>query len=406
MANGVCRQTETQSFSSCAGIPDPYRMLDGTVITDPSEWGKRRDEIRSLYETCMYGVWRDGSKESIQYERKENRVTLFLRRTDTGAEASFDVLVQMPDESCRKPEHGYPVIVGMHAHISEETANAKGFATIVMDGFGIPVASDDTKREGAFYKLYPYGENGDEQTGVLMAWAWGCSKIMDALEQGLADELGIDPSVSVVTGVSRWGKAAMVCGAFDKRFRICAPSCSGAGGVAMYRYRSEGRTYNFESKGASAAYTYSQNEPLSCLQSDGERGWFCDRFTEFETPEQLPVDQHMLCSLTADPNRHLLIIGSCISEDWVNAPAMWYTYLAARNIFRFLGVEDNLNITIHREGHAVIPEDVECLASYVQSRIYHEAAENNLDDLKTSVFALPENHDPDMDHAADLWAHR
>ena len=33
----------------------------------------------------------------------------------------------------------------------------------------------------------------------------------------------------IIYGVSRWGKAAAVADAFDKRIKVTAPSCSGQG---------------------------------------------------------------------------------------------------------------------------------------------------------------------------------
>ena len=49
-----------------------------------------------------------------------------------------------------------------------------------------------------------------------MAWAWGASKVLDALYNGAADEFGLNAENSIITGVSRWGKAAAVCGAFEQ----------------------------------------------------------------------------------------------------------------------------------------------------------------------------------------------
>ena len=50
--------------------------------------------------------------------------------------------------------------------------------------------------------------------GVLVAWAWGFHRILDALIQ-VAPE--IDATRAGVTGCSRWGKAALAAGIFDER---------------------------------------------------------------------------------------------------------------------------------------------------------------------------------------------
>ena len=389
-------------------IPDPFTYLDGNLMDGIEEWPKRSAEISAAYQHYMYGRWRDNSDEEIGYTVTPNggnsyALAMNIKRISTGAETTVNATILMPDESIEPPEGGYPVIVGMHAGISEDVANKNGYATITIDFFSYGVASDDTQHKGAFYDLYPYGAEPEEQTGVLMAWGWGCSKVIDALEAGLGEEMKISPVNTIVTGVSRWGKAAIVCGAFEHRFKMVAPSCSGAGGVALYRYTSEGRTYDFSSKGADAAYKYGQNEPIGSLQSTGERGWFNDMFLKFSTPESLPVDQHLLCSLVADPNRYLFIIGSCIYEDWVNAPAMWYSYVAAREVYKALGIEDNIAINIHQQGHAVIAEDIEYITDYFDKHVYGKEPELNLDDLKTSVFELDRNVDHNMDGFYDWW---
>lgn len=386
-----------------AGYIDPFKRLDGTFVTSKEGWAARAEEISALYQHYMYGVWRDGSDEELSYSYDGGSLTLDITRISTGARTSFKATVKLPADSIAPPEGGYPVIVGMHQHISEERAVELGYAVITVDGFSTPVAADNTSRQGAFYDLYPYTDDPAEQTGVLMAWGWGCSKIIDALEKGLGEELHISRVNTIVTGVSRWGKAALVCGAFEKRFKMVAPSCSGAGGVALYRYKSEGKTYDFTSKGVEGGYTYGQNEPLTCLQSDGERGWFNDRFVKISSPENLPVEQYMLCSLTADPERFLFIIGSCIHEDWVNSPAMWHCYLGARKVFAALGIEDNIAINIHKEGHAVIPEDIDYIVDCFNERFYGIPPKNDLSAVKTSVFALPQNVDHDMDGFTDDW---
>lgn len=160
-------------LKSVSDIPDPFTYLDGSFVDSPAEWAGRAAELSAMYQHYMYGVWRDGSDEELSYEYSNGSLTLKIKRISTGAETSFKATVMLPDESIEAPEGGYPVIVGMHQGISEETANKCGYATITLDFFGYPVASDDTKHIGAFYELYPYGSEPSEQTGVLMAWGWG-----------------------------------------------------------------------------------------------------------------------------------------------------------------------------------------------------------------------------------------
>ena len=67
--------------------------------------------------------------------------------------------------------------------------------------------------------------------GALSAWAWGASRVVDALK---ADP-NVDASRIAIFGHSRYGKAALVAMAYDDRFKAGFISSSGAGGAAPYR---------------------------------------------------------------------------------------------------------------------------------------------------------------------------
>jgi len=290
---------------------------------------------------------------------------------------------------------------------STPSATKRGYAVITYDCDGMftapGTAQDNNQHKGAFYDLYPYGNTFETQTGELMAWSWGLSRTLDALYAGAAKELNINPENAICTGVSRYGKATAVCGAFDKRFKMCAPSCSGAGGIALYRYMSQGKTYDFSSKGASSSYRYGDNEPLGSLQASGEQAWFNGKFMEFRNANQFPMDQHMLGSLCCDPDRYLFIIGSCVGEDWVNAPSMWMSYCGMKHIWDYVGLSDHLAINIHKEGHAVIDEDMEKMTQYFDYHVYGIQPTMDLKQLQTSVFELPKNKDPYQDTFTSKW---
>lgn len=379
--------------------PDIFTFQNGGRLTDPKDWAARADELRGLYQSEMYGYWREGEQVSYSITDEgavmisffgtmpaEGAKNLTVTVSKDGRSASWSLPVFLPDpEKVPAPEGGYPCIIAMHPLPSMQYALDHGYAVFANNSS--LVASDDTKREGAFYELYPYGEDAASQTGVLMAWAWGLSKTLDAIIAGVGRELNVNPNLSVVTGVSRYGKATAVAGAFDRRFRMVAPSCSGAGGLALYRFFSEGKCYDFSLIGGSSEYTYQQNEPLSCLQSDAERGWFNDRFLSFKTPEEIPLEQHELAALSAGPDRCYFIIASAQSEDWVNAPSMWECYRLADRLYGFLGLGDRFVIHVHKEGHAVLEEDLALMLPYFEKVICGKDADVDLAALKTSVFA-------------------
>ena len=359
----------------------------------------KKEQIREFYEKNMYGIWREGEEVSYELlgpdpkagEKPQNpfevvggelvkiSVSTALRKTE------FTVHAYLPDGSAaKKYSKGSPFIICMHPIQPLDYFLSKGYAVFFMES--TKIASDDTNHIGAFYDLYPYGKEDSSQTGVLMAWAWGTSKVLDAVYAGLGSEYCLDPDASMVTGVSRWGKATAVCGAFDKRFRMTIPACSGAGGLALYNFVSEGKTYDLSSAGGPSDYTYGKNEPLDCLQSDAERGWFNDRFLQYKKPEDIPMDQENLLTLSMDEDRYCFVIAAYTGEDWVNAPAMWECYKKANEACVAAGVSDNLAVHFHLVGHAVIEEDAVLITDYFDHMYY--GMENGIDmkTLKTTAF--------------------
>ncbi|MBO4416478.1 MAG: hypothetical protein J5824_10935, partial [Lachnospiraceae bacterium] len=240
------------------------------------------ENLREFYQKNMYGIWREG--ENVTYEllgedpkSKENDGKprnpfeivggdlVKIKAEMNGRRGEFVVHVYVPEKDVKvcgtQKNAGSPFIICMHPIMPKDLALSQGYAVIVMES--IKVASDDTKHIGAFYDLYPYGEDGEDQTGVLMAWAWGASKVLDAVYNGLDKEYDLDADASMVTGVSRWGKSTAVCGAFDRRFRMTIPACSGAGGLAQYNVFSEGKTYDLTGVGSPSKFTNVQESKVN-----------------------------------------------------------------------------------------------------------------------------------------------
>lgn len=400
-------------------------------------WEADKQGIRDLYAYYMYGPMPDTSLEILTYELEPSTVTeVVLDDTYSCGEmpfqvrkingriqisngtgrGTFPIVITLPLEE--QPDAPYPVYSEMcwKATPNADYAAFRGYAALSWQPTDI--AADNLSREGVFYQLYPYGDSVINQTGALMAWGWGAGKIIDALEQGLGAELHIDAKNNLLTGVSRYGKACAVAGAFDERIKVVVPTCSGAGGMASFRFPSEGITYDLSSVGyfqnGTSLYTMTKNEPLEVLQSDSERHWFNETFRRFTSPLQLPFDQHFLAALMASESGHLFIIAGHNGEDWTNPPAMAYTYLAAREIYRRFGIEDHLNIHIHenniepsndfsvRRGpcpnHAVLAEDMVYLLDYCDVHLLGKTdITSDLSDLKTCAFFEEKNWDSRYD---------
>lgn len=410
---------EPSEIVPCEEIPDVYTFRDGSRVSNAGVWPERAKELKGMFEYYMYGPMPDSSTERVMYSVGEweyktqsialpdgENVKMQVRTTKLtisvvcdGKQVSYDAKVCMPVEVA--PDEGYPVYLEMSfvwpGRDLELSANAyyaatRGYATICYNP--VDVASDARGREGIFYELHPYGETWETQTGVLVAWGWGASKILDALEVGLGGKLGINPKKNILSGVSRFGKATLVTGAFDKRFKVVVPACSGAGGAAMYRFRSKGYVYDLASVGycdeeGNTEYKVGQNEALRNLQSVAESHWFNDTFLLFESEEHLPIDQHELAALIADEGRYLFMISSITEEDWVNAASMGYTFLEVKKVYEFLGLRNHICLREHLKGHAILLGDMEKLLNYCD-RVFNKATSYEIqeiaNEMQTSIF--------------------
>lgn len=261
-------------------------------------------------------------------------------------------------------------------------------------GFGYfpyAAAADDSSYTGAFYTLYPYGEHYTTQTGALVAWTWGVSKIIDALEQGAGEALNINPEYAIVGGVSRFGKSVAVAGAYEERIKVVVPACSGAGGLGMLRYSSAGKTYDLSSLGYQNAqgtglWTNGTCESWGNMKAEGAYHWYCGNFRLAIAPEQLPFDQHMLAALSADPERHFILVTGVLSEEWNNVEGQTMAFVGAQPAWDILGASGNNNMIVHLSGHAILQSDMELILDYCDQVFYDKTPARDLSVMKTNVF--------------------
>jgi len=364
-------------------------VLEG--VKTAGDWSARRAEIRTMMQDNYYGQWRSGedvtysiSTKSFTYESVVYEYTaLTVKVSHNSKNVEFDAMVAIPETA--PPAGGYPLIVVFGGLDGADTLMGskgdprqysmdKGYANISVTTSN--VASDNSARNGAFYTLYPYSTSiPGNQTGVLMAWAWGASKVLDALEAGAAAELNINANNTIVTGTSRNGKAAAVAGAFDERFKITVPVSSGAGGAAIYRYFSNGQTYDLSgyfSYNGGGSWTVDGSNPQSLgnVQGDSGGGWFNAKFRTY-TLSDLPFDQHFLLSLCAGVDRHLFMVNGFEWDKWTNPPGFFYAFELTKPVFELLGVPKNIAVSMHRFRHGMEQEDMVKLIKYANNVFYN-----------------------------------
>ncbi|MFJ6676099.1 cellulose binding domain-containing protein [Actinosynnema sp. NPDC091369] len=263
------------SFPSNSRLPDPFTKLNGQRVGSRSEWRCRRAEIRELAERHVFGD-KPAKPASVTGTVTASSVTVNV--SHNGRSASFSASVQLPSGS-----GPFPAVI-VYGGFGGDTATirAAGAAIISFDPYSVGrEGTPRTNKQGAFYTLY----GNTSPTGLLMAWAWGVSRIIDVIEASGGNVLRADIGV---TGCSRFGKGAFAAGVFDQRVALTMPIESGTAGVPIYRgVNAEG--------GQTLASAY------------GEQPWFGDAFSPYTAnPNATPIDTHSLVAMVAP--RGLLIM--------------------------------------------------------------------------------------------------
>ena len=397
--------TDPKVLPRLEGMPDLFTFLDGSKVETAEDWQKRKAEIKGLYEYYLYGYLPNKQQEQLSYTLTPladgSGYDMEITVQAEGKTASFTVTVTLP--KAEAPQGGYPYFVeyiwafpGFPAVSQNQVmAAARGYAAIAYNP--IPVAADNRNYTGAYYTLYPYySQDPTDKTGVLLAWAWGVSKVIDALEMGAGAEMNINPALSLVGGVSRYGKSVAVAGIYDERIKVVIPSCSGAGGMAPFRTANQGKAYDLTSLGGPENWVNeSQNEPLSNLKS-GEGYWFTWNFRYLSSPEVIPVEQYMLSALVADPDRHMIVVTGITSEGWNNTEGQCFSYIAAQPVWDLLGCPEQNNMIIHLDGHAILPSDMQYILDYCDVHLFGKAPEDVKSDLSLMKGNLFLQHNRDV----------
>jgi len=182
-------------------------------------------------------------------------------------------------------------------------------------------------RNTRFYPAYP-----GYDWGILGGWAWGASRVADYLEH----DPSIDAGTLVITGASRYGKAAMVAAAFDDRL-MGAPVVTGGGGVGAYRFAGP--------RGS---------ETLDIMETKYPN-WFSPHLHQFRgRRDRLPFDQHWFLALAA-PRPFIALEGDA---DRISLPeAVRQSMLGARPAYALFGAVDRLGVNYAPHGHAFTPDD-------------------------------------------------
>jgi endo-1,4-beta-xylanase len=340
-------------------LPNPFTFADGSPVRTKEDWARRREEIKALFQDYEYGHLLPKPK-AMKISRGEVSVDeqagvaiqdLELNLENDGKTLKMTVRVAWPKDA----KGPVPVIIqsafgfgggrpGAGSGAAPTRPSGQRFATYARRGYAYAelnyqqLAPDnkDRARTTGVYQLF----DDKIDCGGLMAWAWGMHRVIDALET--MDK--IDAKRAVVTGHSRYGKAALIAGAFDERIVLTVPSHSGTAGASPYRF------------------IYGKSEELHNIVGAFPY-WFRPDFKQFVGKVQrLPVDQHLLLALVA-PRGLLCTEGT--KDTWINPEGSQLTYTAAKKVYDFLKAGDKISIRYRPVGHIPSNEDLLAYADHV-----------------------------------------
>ena len=319
-------------------LPDPLVLNNGKKVkTAKAWWNQRRPEIVEDFDREIYG-------RAPKVTPKVNWTA-----TSTTREMNGDVPVIKKQLVGHVDNSTYSQItVDIQLSLTTPASEAGPVPVILEFGFagGRPPAAGPTWQQHVLARGWGYAvivpnsiqaDNGAGLTqgiiglvnqgqprklddwGALRAWAWGGSRALDYFET----DKSVDATQIGIEGHSRYGKAALVAMAYDRRFAIAYVSSSGEGGAKLHR-----RNWG---------------ELVENVAGSGEYHWMAGNFIQYAGPlnwNDLPVDSHELVALCA-PRPVFISSGSPGAGDgWVDGKGMFLAAVGAGPVYQLLGKKD------------------------------------------------------------------
>jgi hypothetical protein len=318
---------------------------DGTKVTTAEEWPKRRAEIVDDFEREVYGriptnVPRVRWEVTRTVEGDSGGIATIAKtlagHVDNSAFPRIAVTIEASFTVPKDAAGPVPIIVQFGgglgfggprpAKTPAQQALEKGWANGTINPSSIQ--GDNNRLRQGIIGLSNMGQSRrPEDWGALRAWAWGASRLIDYFEAN--PDSKVDATKVCISGVSRFGKAALVATAFDTRIAAGFIASSGAGGTKLFR-----RDFG---------------ELLENLASRGGYHWMAGNFLKYAAEEasfgsktvaDLPVDQHQLIALCA-PRLCFISYGVRPGDpNWVDAHGSFMAAVLAGPAYSLLGKHD------------------------------------------------------------------
>ncbi len=323
------------SMPSIADLPDPLIMrMDGrdTPVRSAADWKKQKQWIREQVEHWVFGTMPPAPgnlRAVVTATRREGTVTARDVRLEFGPghRATLRLELKIPDG-----KGPFPVFLTNHNWRRPwlYTAVKRGYIGCYYAAAD-PGLYGDVDDSDAYIDIYP-----EYEFSCLARWAWSASRAVDYLLT-LPE---VEKSHIGLTGHSRGGKQALLAAAFDERIGAVIPSSGNTGESDPWRY-------------TTGLFVNETIELLTAAQPH----WFHPRLRFFAGREdKLPVDQNSLMAMVAPRG---LMLYSGYAESAGNPLGFEQAFQSARSVYRFLGGEENLWLTLREGEHATTPTDIE-----------------------------------------------
>jgi len=364
-----------QELRRHVGLQDPFMKPDGKRVETKAEWEVQRQYIKAMLAHYQYGEMPPTPRDAIVketlseviYDGRANRklYTLTLVRNGKTMDLHFGLI---------KPSGNgpFPVIIKNDRAIDmapdELNLEAVKRGYVLCHYVRTDLGSDtsgklDENRDNGVFLLYP-----EYSWGTIAAWAWGYKLIIDYFET--LDF--IDMEKIIVTGHSRGGKTAFCGGIFEERIALTVPNSSGLGGTASHRYFELGM----------------DDQTIGHASIHNPHWWTSEYFklAGFET--RAPFDAHFGKAVIAPRgfmNTHAL------QDYWANPFGTYLTHEAAKEVYRWLGVENNIALHWRTGGHDQGIIDWMALLDFADKYFYNKEVESRFDIIAYPTVKLPVN---------------
>lgn len=360
-----------KEFKKNRGLPDPFLKPDGSRVTSHTEWEKQRKYIIAMLEHYQYGempptpedvkVKETLSEEIFNGYATRKLYTLILNRNGKDVELRFGLikpkgngpfpLIIKNDRDVPDPmNHDKEKLKFGNMQIPEEAlreALDRGYIYCAYnrEDLSIDLNNRDENRKTGIFPLYP-----EYNWGTIAAWAWGYKLLIDYFEK--IDFIDIEKIV--VTGHSRGGKTAVCGGIFDERIAITAPNSSGLGGTASHRYFQMGEI----------------EQTLGHATIWQTHWWSLEYYKLNGYENMIPFDAHfnkIAIAPRAFFNTHAL------QDYFANPFGTYLTHEAAKEVYKWLGAENNIALHLRTGAHAQNVIDWFALLDFADNYFYNKS---------------------------------